>query len=137
MSVESVDDIAIGDTIRFKTLSAHDNVVWTGDVASICNYDTAKVFYDIDAYYATIKRTVTSLTSKESLTYLVIKITQSDNSTAYIAVAKEWIDESTLEKVTSNTHTDIRIYNIDASKAKDILSYIKTAYPGYNAEILS
>jgi hypothetical protein len=137
MSVESVDDIAIGDTIRFKTLSAHDNVVWTGDVASICNYDTAKIFYDIDAYYAEIKRTVTSLTSKESLTYLVVKVTQSDNSTAYIAVAKDWIDASTLEKVSGNSHTDIRIYNIDSSKANDILSYIKTAYPGYNAEILS
>ena len=137
MSVESIDDVSIGDTIRFKTLSAHDNVVWTGEVASICNYTTAKVFYDVDAYYAEIKRTVTSLTSKESLTYLILKVTQSDNSTAYVAVAKEWVDESTLEKVSGNTHTDIRIYNIDSSKAKDILSYIKTAYPGYNAEILS
>lgn len=137
MSVESVDDVKLGDTIRFKTLSTHDNVVWTGEVVSTCNYEIARQMYDVDAYYSEMKRSVSSLTSKESLTYFIIKVTQSDNSSVLVAIAKEWIDQSTLEKVNENTYTDIRLYNIDASKAKDILSYIKTAYPGYNAEILS
>lgn len=137
MSVESIDNVKLGDTIRFKTLSAHDNVVWTGDVVSTCNYEIARRMYDVDAYYSEMKRSVPSLTSKESLTYFIIEVTQSNNSSVLVAIAKEWIDQSTLEKVNENTYTDIRLYNIDANKVKDILSYIKTAYPGYNAEILS
>ena len=115
MALRSVNDIAVGDMIRFKTTSPHDNGVWTGVVTAICNYDVAK----------------------ETLSYILLKIQLSDSNASKVAVvAKEWIDESTLEFVQSNTYTDIRIYNIDESKAKDILSYIKATYIGYVAEIL-
>lgn len=137
MSLRLIDDVKVGDTIRFKTTSPHDNVVWTGVVTAICNYDVARQFDDIDSYYQDIKRANYSIANKETLSYILLKIKLSDsNATKVAVVAKEWIDESTLEYVNSNTHTDIRIYNIDPSKAEDIVSYIKAAYPGYIAEIL-
>lgn len=137
MSIRLIDSVKVGDTIRFKTTSPHDNVVWTGVITAICDYDVARQFDDIDSYYQDIKRANYSIANKETLSYILLKIKLSDtNATKIAVVAKEWIDESTLEYVSSNTHTDIRIYNIDPSKAEDIVSYIKSAYPGYIAEIL-
>ena len=128
MALRSVNDIAVGDMIRFKTTSPHDNGVWTGVVTAID---------DVDSYYQDIKRSDYSVPAKETLSYILLKIQLSDSNASKVAVvAKEWIDESTLEFVQSNTYTDIRIYNIDESKAKDILSYIKATYIGYVAEIL-
>ena len=102
-----------------------------------CNYDVARQFDDVDSYYQDIKRSDYSVPAKETLSYILLKIQLSDSNASKVAVvAKEWIDESTLEFVQSNTYTDIRIYNIDESKAKDILSYIKATYIGYVAEIL-
>jgi hypothetical protein len=60
----------------------------------------------------------------------------ADGSSSPVVVAKEWIDESTLEKISEETHVDIRIYGIDNSKAKDIANYISTVYPDYAVEIL-
>jgi hypothetical protein len=136
MSIVSVDTIALGDTIRFKTKSAHDNVLWTGVVQALCGYDIAKNFYDVDAYYADIIKT-TPMPDKSTLTYVILKAQQNSGITATMAIAKEWIDESTLEKVSDeDAYIDIRLYNISMSKAEDIVSYIKAAYPGYIAEIL-
>lgn len=137
MALRSVTDIAVGDMIRFKTTSPHDNGVWTGVVTAICNYDVARQFDDVDSYYQDIKRSDYSVPAKETLSYILLKIQLSDSNASKVAVvAKEWIDESTLEFVQSNTYTDIRIYNIDESKAQDILLYIKATYIGYVAEIL-
>lgn len=136
MAVESVNDLLLGDVIQFKTLNPHDNIVWTGKIAAFCNYDVARRFSDVDSFYQEVKRNHSYIPDKEVLNYLLLEVTQTDASIVTIVAAKEWIDPSTLEKVSGNTHTDIRIYNIDMNKAQDILSYIRTAYPNYNAEIL-
>lgn len=136
MPIVETSSINVGDVIRFKTKSPYDNVVWTGKVTAISNYDVAKQFDDIDSYYQDIKRAGFSIAAKESLKYFILKIAISDTASKVAVVAAEWIDESTLQFVQENGYTDIRIYDIDENKARDILGYIKTAYPGYIAEIL-
>lgn len=136
MAVVETTSINVGDVIRFKTVSPYDNVVWTGKVTAICDYDVARQFDDVDSYYQDIKRAGYSIAAKESLKYFILKISVSDTSSTIAVAAAEWIDESTLQIVQENGYTDIRIYDIDESKAKDILTYIQTAYPGYVAEIL-
>lgn len=139
MSVETLDAIAINDTIRFKTMSPHDNVYWNGVVVSLCNYSIARQFSgnNISIYHQEVKRVYPTLPSVESLSYIVLMTTTADGGSTPVVVAKEWIDVSTLEKVSEQTHVDIRIYGIDNSKAKDIVQYISTVYPDYAVDILS
>ena len=82
MPVITPDQINLGDIIKFKTLSPHDNVVWSGEVVSICGYDVARLFgEDIVAYYQDINRNVEGgLKAKEKLTYFVLKTTAADSA---------------------------------------------------------
>ena len=138
MAVEKLEDIAINDEIRFKTKSPHDNVYWHGVVVSLCNYSVARQFggSNLSIYHQEVKRVYPDLPSVDSLSYIILNTITADGTTSQVVVAKEWIDASTLEKVSSETHIDIRIYGIDSSKAKDIANYNSTAYPDYAVEIL-
>lgn len=136
MTVQKVDEIKVGDEVRFKTNSPHDNVVWSGTVIGICGYAVARNFYDVDSYYADIKKHNSSVKSKEAAEYLLLQVPTSDNSTTNVAFAKDWIDASTLEHISTGDYIDIRIYNISKDKATDILRYIQSSYVGYVAEIL-
>ena len=136
MAVEKLDSVSVGDEIRFKTLSPHDNVVWSGKVTGICGYSIARNFYDVDTYYSDIKKIDSSIVDKEAANYIILQVKLSDSSSMMVAFAKDWIDISTFEHIVTDSYVDIRIYNIDSSKAKDILSYIQTLHAGYVAEIL-
>lgn len=137
MAIESLDSIKVGDEIRFKTISPHDNVVWSGKVTAICGYAIARNFYDVDTYYADVKKYDNTVVDKEAAEYLIVQVKLSDSATSMVAFAKDWIDISTLEHIVTNDYYDIRIYNIDSSKVNDILNYIQTLHAGYVAEILS
>lgn len=138
MAVEKLEDIAINDEIRFKTKSPHDNVFWHGTVVSLCNYSVARQFggSNISVYHQDVKRIYPDLPSVDALSYIILMTKTADGSSSPVVVAKEWVDESTLEKISEETHVDIRIYGIDNSKAKDIANYISTVYPDYAVEIL-
>ena len=125
MSLITADQLNVGDTIRFKSISTHDNVYWKGTIISICKYKAAKAFSDIDAYYLDVKKTYASLAAKESLTYLVLDVIENDGSiTSTRAFAVEWIDVSTLELIEEDSYSDIRIYNISDSLKAEIIKYI-------------
>lgn len=136
MAVENPNDLTIGQTIRFKTLNPHDNVIWTGKIAAVCSYEVACNFEDIDTIYQDIQRaTQSSLAAKESLSYLILKILENETVVSTKVVALAFIDKSTLEVVETNTYKLFKVYDIDNSKAKDILTMIQAA--GYVAEITS
>lgn len=136
MTVQKVNDILVGDEIRFKTNSPHDNVVWSGTVIGICGYTIARNFYDVDSYYSDVKKYNPTVKAKEAAEYLILQVATSDKSTTNVAFAKDWVDESTLEHISTGDYVDIRIYNISKDKAIDILTSIQSSYIGYVAEIL-
>lgn len=47
MSIQKISEVAVGDEVRFKTSSPHDNVLWSGKVIGICSYAIARNFYDV------------------------------------------------------------------------------------------
>lgn len=123
--ITSADQLSVGDTIRFKSISTHDNVYWKGTIQAICKYKAAKAFSDVDAYYLDIKKTNSSLPVKEALTYLVLDVIENDGSiTSTRAFAIEWMDPSTLELVEEDSYSDIRIYNVSDAIKAEIIKYI-------------
>lgn len=135
MAVITTDQIQINDIIRFKTLSPHDNVLWSGEVLSLCDYEVASLFgTDIVAYYQDVSKYVEDLPSKESLNYFVLKVASSEAISERRVFALEWIDISTLERVDEYTYTDFRVYDISDDKLADVKGVINSL--GYVVDIL-
>ena len=130
MPVITTDQIELNDIIQFKTLSPHDNVLWSGEVISICDYDVATLFgQDIVAYYQDINRnTLGGLPAKETLTYIVLKVASTDSTNETLSekrvFALDFIDVSTLERINEQTYTDFRVYDISADKIADVRAVI-------------
>lgn len=133
MPITNPSNIAIGQVVRFKTLNPHDSIYHTGKIKSICDYNVARIFDDIDVYYQEVKREVPSLGDKQSLTYWLLDVSENSASSVTRVFALEVVDVSTLEVVAENTYTDIRVYDIDDAKAQDVVAAIKAL--GYICEI--
>ena len=138
MTIINVDNINVGDTIRFKTKAIHDNVYWSGKVTGICGYDVARQFAgaNLDIYYQDVKRVDTSIEPIENAKFIIVKSVQDENITKTVVFALDWIDQSTLEYVDVLGHVDIRVYNITKEKARDLINLIQAQYPDYVAKIV-
>lgn len=135
MAIIDPNNIKVGQTVRFKTLNPHDNIAHAGKVTSICDYTVASRFEDVDVYYQEVKRVLPDLGDKETLTYWLMDVSENGSAAVTRVFAIEIIDVATLEIIEENTHTDIRVYDIDSSKAQDVLSAIKKL--GYVCEIVN
>lgn len=135
MAIVDPSSISIGDTIRFKTMNPHDNVVWTGVVSSICSYNVAKIYGDVDAIFQEVQRELRTLESKERLKYLLVEVLENGEVPTMRVFALEWIDKSTLEKIEENSHVDFRVYDLDPSKINDILKALTAM--GYNTSVIT
>ena len=126
MSVMSTSDIALGMSITFKTLNPHDNVRWAGTVESICKYNTARQFQDIEPYYQEVKRVHSDIASKENLTYIGLNVLENDSHSVMRYFALEWIDPSSLEELNYNNYIDFRVYDINDDTATEILQTLRS-----------
>lgn len=133
MAIVDPDTLTIGQNIRFKTLSPHDNVLWSGKIKAITDYSIAKNYSDVDTYYQDIVRNGIELAAKENLSYLLINISEDTNVNTIRVFATAFLDVSTLEIIDVNTYTTFKVYDISSDKAKDLLTTIQSL--GYVAEI--
>ena len=127
--------LAIGQTIRFKSISVHDNVYWSGTICGRVTYDIARAIEDVDTYYLDVKKHNPDLASKESLTYLVLRVKENNTQVVTRVFAVEWMDLATLEIVDTDASVTIKVYDVTDSIAKEILGTIQAM--GYNAEIVN
>jgi|SRR5574344_927617 hypothetical protein len=137
MAVEDVNSIVVGDNIRFKTISPHDNVYWQGTVTAMAGYSVARQFggRNLDAYYQEVKWVDINIAPLESSTFLLVQVMQ-DGISNTLVIAKDWIDTSTLERISLTAYHDLRIHNIDSTKFNDVVQLLKETYPDYPIEIL-
>lgn len=133
MAIVDPDTLTIGQNIRFKTLSPHDNVLWSGKIKAITDYSIAKNYSDVDTYYQDIVRNGIELAAKENLSYLLINISEDTNVNTIRVFATAFLDVSTLEIIDVNTYITFKVYDISSDKAKDLLTTIQSL--GYVAEI--
>ena len=126
--------LTVGQTIRFKSISVHDNVYWSGTICGRVTYDIARAIEDVDTYYLDVKKHNPDLASKESLTYLVLRVKENNTQVVTRVFAVEWMDLATLEIVDTDASVTIKVYDVTDSIAKEILGTIQAM--GYNAEIV-
>lgn len=127
--------LTVGQTIRFKSISVHDNVYWSGTICGRVTYDIARAIEDVDTYYLDVKKHNPDLASKESLTYLVLRVKENDTHVVTRVFAVEWMDLATLEIVDTDASVTIKVYDVTDAIAKEILGAIQDM--GYKAEIVN
>lgn len=127
--------LTVGQTIRFKSISVHDNVYWNGTICGRVTYDIARAIEDVDTYYLDVKKHNPDLASKESLTYLVLRVKENDTHLVTRVFAVEWMDLATLEIVDTDASVTIKVYDVTDAIAKEILGAIQDM--GYKAEIVN
>lgn len=127
--------LTVGQTIRFKSISVHDNVYWSGTICGRVTYDIARAIEDVDTYYLDVKKHNPDLASKESLTYLVLRVKENDTHLVTRVFAVEWMDLATLEIVDTDASVNIKVYDVTDAVAKEILGAIQDM--GYKAEIVN
>ena len=135
MAIEDVNTLTKDQTIRFRTLSPHDNVLWVGKIVAICDYNVARKFQDIDTYYQDVLKVVPSMGARESLTYLILLVSENGAVATERVFALDWISAATIEVVMENTYVDIRVYDINQSKAEDVMAAISAM--GYVSKVVA
>lgn len=136
MSMTTIDQIDIGQTIRFTTINPHDNIVWEGKVIAFCDYNIARMISDIDAYFQEIQRSQVSVEDKTALQYIVLSVDENQTGVYTKRVfSTTWIEPSSLEVVDVNLNVDIRIYDVSKEKIEDIIQLLRST--GYQVSILA
>lgn len=130
----NVNSITIGQRLRFMLLSPHDTSYHQGTVVSLCDYDSAKRYSDIDVEYSMLTKSGKEVEHKEADIYVVLKYTSIDGVSQLTAYGRSWIDPATLEVVDENTYYDIRVYDIAESVAQDVVKSIEAM--GYAASLI-
>ena len=135
MAIENVNQLSKGQTVRFRTKSPHDNVLWMGKITAICDYDIARKFQDIDTYYQDVLKVNPSMGARESLTYVILRVSENGAVATERVFALDWMDPATVEVVEENTYVDIRVYDINTTKANDVITAI--AAMGYTSKMVT
>lgn len=135
MAIENVNQLLKGQTVRFRTLSPHDNVLWLGKITAICDYNIARKFQDIDTYYQDVLKVKSTMGARESLTYVILSVSENGATATDRVFALDWMDPATVEVVVENTYVDIRVYDINSTKAEDVVSAISAM--GYVSKVVA
>ena len=133
----TINDLAIGQTISFKTYNQYDKVEWKGLIVGFGNYSLVSKLEDLLPYYQNVKKTQSNMADISELNYIIFDMYENitAETTNKRVIAKEWIDQSTLRLIDIHKTLDIRIFNVgeaDSTKIIDILGD-----HGYSCSVLS
>lgn len=122
----SVNDIEIGQTISFKSISQYDNVEWRGVIVGFGDYNLIRSLQDILPYYQNVKKTKPDILPIDRLNYIILDVYENikTTSTNRRVFAKEWIDVSSLKIVNVHNHIDLRIFNVEQHQLQIILDLL-------------
>lgn len=126
MSIVDLDTLSVGDTITFRSINPLDNVLWNGTIVGVGTFDVvANMQRDLVPYYQEVKKVKSSMDPIDKLTFFILNIYQ-DGKSSKLIMAKEWILESSVQKIVVNSYFDIRIYDIESdSNAETILTLLR------------
>lgn len=133
MAIIDPSTLTIDQTIRFKSLSSHDNLLWSGTIEAICRYSAVTLLEDVIPYYKEIVKTHPELPVLEKLTFLQLSLLENYEQKRTRFFAREWIDPSTLEIVEVATSFKIRIYDTPTAQQATILQLLRSH--GFTAQI--
>lgn len=126
MPVVDPSTLTIGQVVRFKSISSHDNVLWAGTILSICLYDAVIDTEDVVPYYREVCKTHPELPTLQKLTFLQLALLENYEQRRSRFFAREWIDPSTLQIVEVANTIDFRVYDTTQEQTATILELLRS-----------
>ena len=124
-TILSINELEIGQTISFKSISTYDTVEWRAKIIAFSDYELVKNLQDVLPYYQNVKKTNAGMLPIDKLSYMVLTVYENDlNISNRRVFAKEWIDPSSLKLINLSNYIDVRIFDIEETKIQIILDLI-------------
>jgi len=125
----TINDIQLGDIIRFSSLNPNDNNTYYGKVKGFIDYSIAVKYRDIVSYNNSVKLIVSSTPDYQDNKYFFIELMEEIDNTPIqeIVFALEWINESTLSIVTDLKIATLKVYGVTNDNINDLLTLIRGA----------
>lgn len=133
-----VADIQIGNTISFKSKALNDNNNYYGQVVAFGTLDLAIGYGDMITYNNNVQAIDPTIPANDLLSFMVIKLLEQlpdQPSKYFIAFAKEWINEATLNIIAVDKVAMIKVYEVDVNNIQDVIDLLKSG--GFKARVES
>ena len=125
MPIVELKDLKIGDIISFQSKEIHDVSTKVGTIKAIGAYDVIKdVVIDIVPRYQAMRKQFPSMAPITELEFFVLELTQDDKTTKY-AIAKEWIEVTSVQVIEIQKTFKIVLYDIVESQIIEALDLLR------------
>ena len=123
MTINGID-IEIGTIINFRTLNNREVAPIQSTVVGFLTADDARLYWDIVKYHQEVLESNPSSNLDQTptgYTFLLL----SDHQGVKRVMAKEWILESSLEKVDTTNVIDLKVYGVPNEEKQNILNLLR------------
>jgi len=130
-----VADITRSSQIRFRSKSPNDNNLYHGNVIGECDYKLAKRYGDIYTYNTQVITQDPTVPVTELLDFIMIELLVNVDGLAkfMIPFAKQWINEATLDIISTQAKIDMTVFDAGNNDIENILALLRAA--GYKASV--
>lgn len=124
----NLNDLTIGQTIAFKSISQYDNVEWRGVIVGFGDYNLIRSLQDVLPYYQNVKKTKPDILPIDRLNYVILDVYENTKTTVTNrrVFAKEWMDVSSLKIVNVHNYIDVRVFNVEQNQLQTILDLLNS-----------
>lgn len=121
MPLVDVNSLKIGQVISFQSKDAYDTLTQVGTIKAIGSYDIINtVVLEVLPRYKALKKQYHDMPPLDELEFLVLELVQDSKSVRY-AIAKEWIDPSSLQIIEQDKVFKINLYDVDEAQIVEAL----------------
>ena len=115
-------EITVGMTVKLTTISNRDTTIYRGKVVSICGYEIAKLFGDVDALHMDMRAANTNLdNTAEGYKFIIVECHDGKKR----PFAEEWLPNKSVEVTDEGTVRLIAIYDVTDTKLNEILRMLR------------
>ena len=122
-----------GVKIKFRTINTYDSNLWTGYVVGIVTYQMARALSDVNVLHEAVLKD-TAVGPVEDQTFIIISLSDSNEDGKRELFAVSWIEESSLELISTGVNIDIRITDIPSSSVATAIQLL--AQNGFKAKVI-
>lgn len=124
--------VETGMKVSFHTHNQYDQVLWTGYIVGICNYDMAKMIYDVDKIHHEVKMSPGQSGQPDLAGQQFIIFSTEAVEGKKIAFAVSWILDFT--PIDTNNNLTIEVLDIPSAKVAELMTLL--ADNRFNARIV-
>ena len=133
----TIDDITNGSVISFRSKAVNDNNVYYGKVVGIVSSLIAQTYTDIFTYNSAVQSNDPDVPTVDLQQFLIIQLRETvDNTDRHIIpFSTSWINLASLNIITSNKITLVKVYDVDATNSQNVIDLLRGA--GFKAKVES